>query len=166
MNNRLHINSIIVFLEEASSFVAMYKNMSWEPPISISELNPAPVPLFARSIGIALTHHCMEEQVLLYEPEWSLLSGLEAATYTKNYLRALMNPIPNGSYHTYLYFVAFICHFCVQVIRLKRSEIVRHILVEAVVILYSRCNCYMDFANLIEAAQDYNSQHRAKHEES
>ncbi|GFW18524.1 uncharacterized protein TNCV_1221851 [Trichonephila clavipes] len=166
MDNRLHINNIIVFLGEAISFVVMCNNLSWDPPVSISELIPTTVRLFQRSIGIASTHHCMEELIYRYQPEWFDLSGLEAVTYIQNYLRALMDAIPIESYHTYFYFVAFICHFCVQAIRLERSEIVRYIFDEAVIILYSRCNSYLDFVSLNEAALDYISQHRAKHEES
>ncbi|GFW18552.1 uncharacterized protein TNCV_1222131 [Trichonephila clavipes] len=164
MDNRLHINNIILFLEEAISFVMMYNNLSWDPPVSISELIPTNVSLFHQSIGIAISHHCMEELVYRYEPEW--FEGFEVVIYIQNYLRALMDIVSNESYHTYFHFVAFTCHLCVQAIRLERSEIVRHILVDAVIILYSRCNSYKDFVNLNEAALDYISQHRAKHEES
>ncbi|GFW18525.1 uncharacterized protein TNCV_1221861 [Trichonephila clavipes] len=97
----------------------MYKNLSWKPPVSTSINELTAVPLFRLSIGTAITHHCMEEMFSRYEPEWSLLSGLEAATYIQNYLRALMDAIPNESY-TYLCFLSFICHLCVQAIRTER----------------------------------------------
>ncbi|GFY51348.1 uncharacterized protein TNIN_106521 [Trichonephila inaurata madagascariensis] len=97
----------------------------------------------------------MEELVSHYEPEWFHLSGFEAVTFIQNYLRELMDTIPIESYSVYLYFVACICHFCVQAIRIERYEIVRYIFQEAVIILYSRCNCYMDFLNLTVAALDY-----------
>ncbi|GFW18543.1 uncharacterized protein TNCV_1222041 [Trichonephila clavipes] len=166
MSNRnlLHINSIIRFLEEGVSFVVRHKNMSWEPILStnINEVNPTPVHLFRQSIGIAITHRCMEELFSRYEPECSLLSGIEAATYIQNYLRSLMEVIPNESYHTYLCFVSFICHFCVQAIRLEKTEIIPYILTEAAFILFSRCNTTNHITNLIQAAIDYNSQHRKR----
>ncbi|GFY51347.1 uncharacterized protein TNIN_106511 [Trichonephila inaurata madagascariensis] len=140
----------------------MYNNLSWDPPVSISELIPS-ARLFRQSIGIALIHHSMEELVYRYEPEWFDLSGFEAVAYIQNYLRALMDGIPIESYHTYLYFVAFICHFCVQAIRIERYEIVRYIFEEAVIILYSRCNSYMDFVNLTGAAIDYIFEHTIRH---
>ncbi|GFR20647.1 uncharacterized protein TNCT_515831 [Trichonephila clavata] len=91
----LHVNSIVIFLEDVISFVLMCHNLSWDPPVSISELNPAPVPLFHRFIGIAITHSCMGALFSRYEPEWSLLPSTEAATYIQNYLRALMEAVPH-----------------------------------------------------------------------
>ncbi|GFW18546.1 DUF1758 domain-containing protein [Trichonephila clavipes] len=160
MDIPLNKNSIILFLEEAVSFVAMYYNLSWEPPVCLWELIPPPVHLFRQSIGRAITHHCMEELFSRYEPEWSLLSGIEAATYIQNYLRALMEATPNENYYTCFCFVSFICHLCVHAIRTERYEIVTCIVMEAAVILYSRCNNYMDFFQLIQASIFYSSQHR------
>ncbi|GFW18531.1 uncharacterized protein TNCV_1221921 [Trichonephila clavipes] len=154
--NLLHINSLIMFLYEAVSFVVLYNKLSWQPPVA--DYNPTPV-LFHRSIGKASTHRCMREMFSRYEPEWSLLSGLEAATYIQNYLRALMDAIPNESYHTYLCFLSFISHLCVQMIRLERTEIVPYILIEAAYILISRCGTFNDIANLIQAAVEYNREH-------
>ncbi|GFY51345.1 uncharacterized protein TNIN_106491 [Trichonephila inaurata madagascariensis] len=158
MSNRgfLHINSLIMFLTEAVSFVVQYNNLRWEPPVA--EHNPTPV-LFHRSIGEASTHHCMVELFSRYEPEWTLLSSLEAAAYIQNYLKALMDAIPNRSYHTYLCFISFISHLCAQTIRHERTEIVPYIIVEAADILISRCGSYRDIAKLFQAAFDYNHQH-------
>ncbi|GFY51343.1 uncharacterized protein TNIN_106471 [Trichonephila inaurata madagascariensis] len=138
----------------------MYNNLHWEPPVCFNELVPPPVLLFRQCIGKAITHHCMEELFSRYEPEWSLLSEIEAATYIQNYLRSLMETIPNGSYHTYLLFISFIGHLCVQAIRTERCEIVQYILMEASFILFSRCSSFNHMANLNRAAINYNAQHR------
>ncbi|GFR08255.1 uncharacterized protein TNCT_701461 [Trichonephila clavata] len=159
--NLLNINSIIMFLKHAVSFVVWCDNLDWEPPVStiIDEFNPTPVPLFKRSIGIAITHHCMEELFSHFEPEWSLLPEIEAATYIQNYLRALMEAVPDETYNTYLCFVSFICHFCVQAIRIQRTEIIPYILTEAAFILYPRCNSFDHIFNLRQAAVEYSNQH-------
>ncbi|GFY67558.1 uncharacterized protein TNIN_267451 [Trichonephila inaurata madagascariensis] len=164
MDDRLHINNIILFLEEAISFVVMYNNLSWDPPVSISQLAPTTASLFQPNTGLAISHHCMEEMVYRHQPEW--FEGFEIVIYIQNYLRALMDITPSESFHTRFYFVAFTCHLCVLAIKLGRSEIIRHILVDAVIILYSECNSHRDFVNLNEAALDYLSRHRARHEES
>ncbi|GFY51346.1 uncharacterized protein TNIN_106501 [Trichonephila inaurata madagascariensis] len=150
----LHINSLSMFLNEAVSFVVRNNKLRWEPPVA--EHNPTPV-LFHRSIGEAITHQCMVELFSRYEPEWTLLSSLEATAYIQNYLKALIDAVPNESYHTYLSFVSFISHLCGQAIGLERTEIVPYILTEAAYILISRCSSFNDIANLIEA--EYNYQH-------
>ncbi|GFY51344.1 uncharacterized protein TNIN_106481 [Trichonephila inaurata madagascariensis] len=101
----------------------------------------------------------MVELFSRYQPEWTLLSGLEAATYIQNYLRALMDAIPNESYHTNLYFVSFISHLCAQAIRIESSEIVPYILMEAARILYSRCNLLGYILNLFRDAFNYRYRH-------
>ncbi|GFR05250.1 uncharacterized protein TNCT_135831 [Trichonephila clavata] len=162
--NLLHINSVIMFLKQAISFVMRCNNLSWEPPVStiIDEFNPTPFPLFQPTFGTAIAHICMEELFSRYEPEWSLLPEIEATTYIQNYLKALVEGVPHESYDTNFYFVSFICRFCVQAIRLDRSEIVPCILTEAALILFSRCNSFDDIFNLHQAAIEYINQHCKK----
>ncbi|GFW63539.1 uncharacterized protein TNCV_402051 [Trichonephila clavipes] len=165
MDDHLDVDSIIAFLEEAISFVVMHKNLSWEPPVNIFQLIPITVPLFTQSIGEAITDHCMEDLFSRLEPERFLLPRDVNATCIQNYLRIWMDSIPHDSYRTYFYFVSFVCHFCAKAIRLKRSVIIAHILMEAVLLLYSRCNSLTHFINLIQAALDNSSQQRAEQTE-
>ncbi|GFR12373.1 hypothetical protein TNCT_521631 [Trichonephila clavata] len=159
MDNRLHIDNLIFFLEEAVLFVVTSKDLNWEPPVSIPELIPTTFRFFSRRFGAAITHHYMEDLFSLWEPEWINLPVTEALTYIPIYLRAIMVEVPEGSYLTYLYFVSFVCHLCAKAIRLHRSEIIPHVLMEAVLILYFRCNTHNQFENLLQAALDYSSQH-------
>ncbi|GFR12371.1 hypothetical protein TNCT_521621 [Trichonephila clavata] len=165
MGNRLHIDNIILFLEESILFVVISRNLSWEPPVSIVELIPTTVPFFSRRFGRAITDHCMEAMFSFYEPEWINLPVTQALTYIPRYLRAIMDEVPEGSYLTYFYFVSFVCHLCAKAIGLDRSEIIPQALMEAVNILYLRCNTRNHFENLIQAAFDYSSQHREKNSE-
>ncbi|GFR25964.1 uncharacterized protein TNCT_408441 [Trichonephila clavata] len=162
MDYRLHIDNLILFLEEAVLFVVRSKNLSWEPPVSILGLISTTVPFFSQRFGRAITHRSMKDLFLLCEPEWINLPGIKAIKYIPRYLRAIMDEVPEGSYLTYFYFVSFVCHLCAKAIGLDRSEIIPQALMEAVNILYFRCNTHTHFENLIKAALDYNSPHTSK----
>ncbi|GFR16192.1 uncharacterized protein TNCT_397491 [Trichonephila clavata] len=161
MDYRLHIDNLILFLEEAVLYVVRSKDLSWEPPVSTLGLISTTVPFFSRRFGRAITHRSMEAMFSFYEPEWINLPVTQALTYIPRYLRAIMDEVPEGSYLTYFYFVSFVCHLCAKAIGLDRSEIIPQVLIEAVDILYFRCNTHNHFENLIQAANVYSYPHRA-----
>ncbi|GFQ98502.1 hypothetical protein TNCT_95721 [Trichonephila clavata] len=166
MENRLHKKNIIRFLAEAVSFVLEYNNLNLELSLRVSEIIPTTLPLFTRSIGAALTHHCTQDFYSRYQPEWLHLSETEAEIPIRDYFRAYVDTIANEEYYALLYSVALISQLCVHAIRRENSEIVRPILAEAANILHFRCYSRAHFRNLIRVAIECSLFHRTMHQAS
>ncbi|GFY73579.1 hypothetical protein TNIN_474131 [Trichonephila inaurata madagascariensis] len=173
MGGYVHIGNVIRFLEEAVAFYLEYNNLNWEPPSNSFGLICCYVPLFSRSIGTAITHHCMESLALEYEPDAYFdlndslqSSGSEAGMYIHNFVRRYMDFLPGESYYEYLCFICYICLLCVLAIIFERRDKVYLVILEAASVLYFSCNHHSHYINIAQAAIDYNLFHRAVHDES
>ncbi|GFY60367.1 hypothetical protein TNIN_477401 [Trichonephila inaurata madagascariensis] len=173
MEGYLPIGNIILFLEEAVSFFLQYNNLNCESPLNNLVFIYYNAPLFTRSIGTAITHHCMEFEALEYEPETSFdlmdllqLYGREAEVCIQLYVKRYIDSLPRNGYYEYLYYIYFICQLCAHAIMFERSDMVLIVILKAADALYFWCNHYMHYYRIARAAVEYNSYHRAMHEES
>ncbi|GFX11479.1 hypothetical protein TNCV_1821621 [Trichonephila clavipes] len=173
MGGYVHIGNVIRFLEEAVSFYLEYNNLNWEPPSNNLELIRYYTSFFTPSIGTAITHHCMESEALEYEPDAyfdlnDLLqsSGGAARMYINCYVRRYMDFLPGQSYYEYLYFICYICILCDLAIMFERRDKLYLVILEAAAVLHFSCNHHTHYNNIAQAAIEYNTFHRAVHDES
>ncbi|GFW20962.1 hypothetical protein TNCV_1714691 [Trichonephila clavipes] len=173
MEGYLPIGNIIIFLEEAVTFFLQYNNLNCESPLNNLVLIRYNAPLFTQSIGMAITHYCMEFEISEYEPETPFdlmdllqLYGREAEVCIQLYVKRYIDSIPHEDYYEYLYYVSFICQICARAIMFGRSDMVFIVILKAAEALHLWCNHSMHYYGIDQAAVEYNSYHRAMHEES